>query len=64
MTTEVALIESDQNQGVRLLGRTSTPEVIELVRDHLIGRLDSASEEKAAPPGAISNREKLGPEHE
>ena len=57
MTTEVALIESDQNQGVRLLGRTSAPEVIGLVRDHLINRLDSESAEKPATPRVISNRE-------
>ncbi|MCH7869260.1 MAG: hypothetical protein IH881_16320 [Myxococcales bacterium] len=57
MTTEVALIESDQNQGVRLLGRTSAPEVIGLVRDHLINRLDSESAEKPATPGVISDRE-------
>lgn len=56
MTTEVALIESDQNQGVRLLGRTSAPEVIGLVRDHLINRLDSESAEKPATPWVISDR--------
>ena len=56
MTTEVALIESDQNQGVRLLGRTSAPEVIGLVRDHLINRLDSESVEKPAPHRVISDR--------
>ena len=64
MTTQVALIESDLSRGVRLLGRTSAPEIIGLVREHLIDQLDSESEEKPAPPGIGSDREKPGADRE
>lgn len=64
MTTEVALIESDRNRGVRLLGRTSAPEIIGLVREHLIDELDAESEEKPAQLRLVSEHEESATDRE
>ena len=42
MSLEVVLLESDEDEGgVRLLGRSSNPFVVDTVRRHLVGRLGS-----------------------
>ena len=41
MGLEVALLESDPDRGVRILGRTTELVLVEAVRDHLIDRLGS-----------------------
>ena len=40
MGLEVALLESDPDRGVQILGRTTNPELIQQLRAHLINRLD------------------------
>jgi len=40
MGLEVALLESDPERGVQILGRTNKPDLVSLIRDHLIDRLD------------------------
>ena len=40
MALEVALLESDPDRGVRIMGRTTDETLVALVREHLIERLD------------------------
>ena len=41
-TTEVALLQWSPGGGVRLLGKSNDPEMVDTVRRHLVGRLDEA----------------------
>ena len=62
--TAVAMTESDRNRGVRLLGRSSAPEIIGLVREHLIDELDSTSKEKPARLRLVSDHEESATDRE
>ena len=51
---EVVLLETDPDHGgVRVSGRTADPEIIELVRDFLIARLNSTSSSTGSPELAL-----------
>ena len=42
MTIEVALIQTDPNWGVKLLGRSGDADLVEIVRDRLGAELETA----------------------
>ena len=68
MGLEVALIErEDVNGGLRLLGRSSDPDLIEAVREHLVHRLQTDGPSPVATlrlirPKASGQPESEGPE--
>ena len=41
MTIEVALIQTDPNWGVKILGRCRDPELVEVVREQLVTELNT-----------------------
>jgi hypothetical protein len=49
MRLEVALLESDPDRGVRILGRTTDATLVASVRGHLIGRLNQPPENQQEP---------------
>jgi hypothetical protein len=49
MRLEVALLESDPDRGVRILGRTTNATLVAAVRGHLIERLDQPPENQQEP---------------
>lgn len=58
MPTEVALLEWGEDRGgVRLLGRSADPDVVNLVRRHLMGRLT----EKAPTSESVTKLRLLKP---
>jgi len=44
MHVEVALIETDPRRGVRILGRSADPKLVQSVRAHLVDRLQEDPE--------------------
>ena len=67
MELEVALLEWNKGeQGVRLLGRSSDPGLVEAVRDHLVDQLGDCRPESASlrliRPKASRQPEREGPE--
>ena len=50
MGLEVALMQSDPDRGVRILGRTTDATLVAAVRGHLIERLNQPSENQQEPP--------------
>ena len=51
MTMEVALLQwGDGNSGVRLLGRSTASELVDLVRQHLVEELETGLSEREARP--------------
>ncbi len=49
MRLEVALIESDPDHGVRILGRTTDATLVASVRGHLVERLNQPPENQQEP---------------
>jgi len=49
MRLEVALLESDTDRGVRILGRTTDATLVASVRGHLIERLNQPPENQQEP---------------
>jgi hypothetical protein len=49
MGLEVALLESDPDRGVRILGRTTDATLVASVRGHLIERLNQPPESQQEP---------------
>jgi hypothetical protein len=50
MRLEVALMQSDPDRGVRILGRTTDATLVAAVRGHLIERLNQPSHDQQEPP--------------
>ena len=51
MTVEIALLEwGDRSGGIRLLGRSTAPDLVELVRHHLVSELQSERPPRAVGP--------------
>jgi hypothetical protein len=51
MKLEVALMQSDPDRGVRILGRTTDATLVAAVRGHLIERLNQPSQDQPEPSG-------------
>jgi hypothetical protein len=49
MRLEVALLESDPDRGIRILGRTTDAALVASVRGHLIERLNQPPENQQEP---------------
>jgi hypothetical protein len=50
MGLEVALLQSDPDRGIRILGRTTDAGLVGLVRGHLIERLNQPPQDQQDPP--------------
>lgn len=64
MALEVALLDWSDTNGMRLLGRSRDPAVIETVRDHLAERLGAEPAPPRAPLRVVTTPQRADPDGE